>query len=114
MTNGADVFNGGAGTDTVSYALRTVAVVALIDGVAHSGESGENDKVMADVENLTGGAGDDTLTGSVGNNVLDGGAGNDTLNGLAGNDILRGGAGNDTLNGGDGDDVFDEGAAAER
>ena len=111
-TSGADVFNGGAGIDTVSYAARTNAVTVSIDGVANDGESGELDKVMADVENITGGAGDDTLTGSTADNVLDGGAGNDTLNGLAGNDTLRGGAGNDIMNGSDGDDTFDEGTAS--
>ncbi|CAN5305188.1 calcium-binding protein [soil metagenome] len=111
-TSGADIFNGGAGTDTVSYTARTNNVVALIDGVAHSGETSETDKLMADIENITGGGGDDTITGSAVDNVLDGGAGNDTLNGLAGNDTLHGGAGNDTMNGGDGSDRFDEDTAA--
>ena len=111
-TSGSDVINGGAGIDTVSYASRTTAVTVLIDGVAHSGEASENDKLMADVENVTGGAGNDTITGSVQDNVLDGGAGNDTLNGLAGNDTLKGGAGNDIENGGDGNDRFDEGTAS--
>jgi Ca2+-binding RTX toxin-like protein len=111
-SNGADIFNGGAGTDTVSYASRTVAVVVLIDGIAHSGEALETDKVMLDVENVTGGAGNDTITGSVGDNVLVGGAGNDTIFGGLGNDTLRGGAGNDILHGDGGNDTFDEEAAA--
>jgi Ca2+-binding RTX toxin-like protein len=87
-------------------------VTALIDGVAHSGESGENDKIMADVENLTGGTVGDMLTGSSSDNVIDGGGGNDTIFGGAGNDTLKGGAGNDALNGDLGDDRFDEGTAA--
>ncbi|HEY4056841.1 MAG TPA: calcium-binding protein [Kofleriaceae bacterium] len=110
--SGGDTFNGGAGSDTVSYASRTVMVTALIDGVAHSGESGENDKIMADVENLTGGTVGDMLTGSSSDNVIDGGGGNDTIFGGAGNDTLKGGAGNDALNGDLGDDRFDEGTAA--
>ncbi len=110
--DGADTFNGGAGTDTVTYAARTNPVTVLIDGVAHSGETAENDKLMADIENVTGGAGADTITGSASDNVLDGGAGNDTLNGLAGNDTLHGGAGNDAMNGGDGNDRFDEDTAS--
>jgi Ca2+-binding RTX toxin-like protein len=59
---------------------------------------------MIQVENLTGGTGDDVLTGSFDNNLLIGGAGNDTLIGLNGDDTLIGGGGNDVLNGGLGDD----------
>jgi Ca2+-binding RTX toxin-like protein len=111
-SNGADVMNGGAGTDTVSYASRTVAVVVNLDALANDGEALELDKVMLDVENVIGGDGDDTITGSALDNVLDGGAGNDTISGGLGNDTLRGGAGNDVLHGDAGDDIFDEGTAA--
>ncbi|HTE55816.1 MAG TPA: calcium-binding protein [Kofleriaceae bacterium] len=111
-TNGADVMNGGAGTDTVSYALRTNPVVVNIDATANDGETGEGDKVVSDVENATGGAGVDTLTGSVSNNVLDGGAAIDTISGGDGNDTIRGGAAADILTGGNGDDTFDEGSAS--
>jgi Ca2+-binding RTX toxin-like protein len=65
--------------------------------------------------NVTGGAGDDTLTAGPGNATADGGAGNDVviagpgndvLIGGAGNDILIDGPGNDTLQGGDGADLY--------
>ena len=110
LPSGADVMNGGAGLDTVSYAGRSGDVTVVLDAIANDGESGEHDKVMLDVENVTGGAGNDTITGSPIDNVLDGGAGNDTISGGAGNDTLRGGAGNDTLRGDAGDDRFDEAA----
>jgi Ca2+-binding RTX toxin-like protein len=64
---------------------------------------------------VTGGAGNDRLTGNALDNLLVGGAGNDKLQGLAGNDtlwgglgddILTGGVGNDTLWGGLGDDIL--------
>lgn len=42
-------------------------------------------------------AGDDTLTGTSGNNQMLGGQGNDTLSGSGGADVLYGGAGNDTM-----------------
>ena len=59
--------------------------------------------------NLFGGAGNDTLIGGSGADLLFGQAGNDTLLGKGGNDFLFGGADNDTLTGGDGDDqVFGE------
>lgn len=55
---------------------------------------------------LYGEAGNDTLNGGSGNDILYGGTGNDTLNGGNGNDALHGEAGNDTLNGGGGDDEY--------
>jgi Ca2+-binding RTX toxin-like protein len=110
--NGADVIHGGAGSDTVSYRSRTAAVSISLDGLARGGEPGELDRIMTDVENAIGGAGDDTITGSSADNVLDGGPGNDTIAGGAGNDTLRGGPGDDTLRGDAGDDTFDEGASA--
>jgi Ca2+-binding RTX toxin-like protein len=110
-SNGADVMNGGAGTDTASYASRTLAVTVNLNANADDGESGEGDKVVNDVENVTGGGGMDALTGSTSNNILDGGANVDTINGGDGSDTLRGGAGADILNGGNGDDTFDEGSA---
>jgi Ca2+-binding RTX toxin-like protein len=108
--DGQDVFNGGPGRDTVTYYGRTTALTITIDGAANDGQAGENDNVKADVENVTGGSGDDHLTGSPENNSLDGYGGSDTLDGLAGDDVLSGGSsyvdasGADTLNGGDGND----------
>ncbi|HEX2552566.1 MAG TPA: calcium-binding protein [Microvirga sp.] len=59
--------------------------------------------------NLFGGAGDDTLTGGSGGDMLFGQSENDTLLGKGGADFLFGGTGNDILTGGDGDDqVFGE------
>ena len=72
---------------------------------------------IANIENVTGGSGNDTLLGNDADNDLLGGAngGADTLNGRggadnlaggSGNDILIGGAGNDTMNGGNNLDTF--------
>jgi Ca2+-binding RTX toxin-like protein len=108
--DGADVYNGGAGIDTMSYAGRSAAVVVSLDGVALDGEDGELDNVKTDVEDIIGGSGNDTLTGSASDNVLTGGAGNDTLYGLAGNDTFDEGAvatGSDTFHGGPGVDTVD-------
>ena len=82
----ADVLNGGGGTDTATYASRTAAITADIDGTADDGEAGEGDNIATDVENLTGGTGADTLTGDADANVLDGGANADVLNGGGGTD----------------------------
>ena len=58
------------------------------------------------IENATGGAGDDAMTGNVVGNALVGGAGDDSLSGLNGADTLSGGEGADTLDGGDGKDLL--------
>lgn len=62
---------------------------------------------------ITGGAGNDTLTGSVAIDTINGGAGNDTIDGGAGADILNGGEGNDTITGGAGIDTLTGGAGAD-
>lgn len=58
------------------------------------------------IENATGGAGDDALTGNGVGNTLTGNAGADRLLGGLGSDRLIGGAGADSLSGGKHADVF--------
>ncbi len=110
---GGDTFNGGAGTDTVDYSERTLALAVTMDGVtADDGQdvADEGDNVKVDVENVTGGTAGDTITGNLLANVLAGGAGVDVLNGGAGDDTFYEGDaanGGDTFNGGDGTDTVD-------
>jgi Ca2+-binding RTX toxin-like protein len=96
---GADTMNGGDGDfDVVSYADRTTPVQISLDGRRNDGARGEGDLIGADVESLTGGAGDDTVRGSADANVLDAGAGDDLVDGGGGyHDVLYGRAGNDTI-----------------
>jgi serralysin len=56
-------------------------------------------------EDVTGGAGADTLVGNLKANRLSSGGGDDLVDGLAGKDTLTGGFGADTLRGGEGRDV---------
>jgi Ca2+-binding RTX toxin-like protein len=59
----------------------------------------------AQIENISAGAGNDTLTGNnLGNTIL-GGGGLDTIFGGSGNDVMEGGDGADNLNGGVGIDA---------
>ena len=109
-----DVFGGGAGTDLVDYSGAGDAVNVSLDGVANDGVAGDGDNVGVDVEDITGTAKADTLTGSAAANELDGGDGNDTLTGLAGADGLTGGRGSDTLDAGPGIDALAGGAGADR
>jgi Ca2+-binding RTX toxin-like protein len=103
---GTDNVIGGAGTDLADYSARTENLKLDLDGLADDGAAGENDKLFADIENLTGGKGNDWIVGSGANNVIRGGAGNDTLEGSSGNDSLYGDAGIDKLYGQSGDDTF--------
>ena len=83
---GPDTIEGGANVDTVMYnrGEDEHVRVSLFDNVANDGELGEGDNVKSDVENASGGDGNDTLTGSAGPNGLYGGRGHDTLYGGAG------------------------------
>jgi Ca2+-binding RTX toxin-like protein len=101
---GADDLIGGSGVDTVTYHARAAAVRASIDGIPDDGnasdqdpDTGRRDNVHIDVENLLGGAGNDTLIGSPANNLLDGRQGDDLLDGRAGADIMFGRSGTDTV-----------------
>ncbi|HEX8101996.1 MAG TPA: calcium-binding protein [Solirubrobacteraceae bacterium] len=109
---GADAMNGGTGIhDAASYDDRTTAVTARlatndVSGNADDGSAGARDDIAADVEDLVGGGGDDTLTGTDGPNLLRGGNGNDTLAALGGADRLEGGSQDDVLTSGPGSDVL--------
>ncbi len=92
---GADALNGGTGIDAADYSARTGDLSIDNDGLAD--DAGEGDNVKIDVENITGGSGNDTLVGSSVANVLDGGPGNDTLRGGLAGDTFAGGAGTDTV-----------------
>jgi Ca2+-binding RTX toxin-like protein len=58
------------------------------------------------IEEVRGGAMNDTIRGNSNTNVLRGGLGNDLLDGKSGVDLLDGGLGNDDLNGGTENDFF--------
>ena len=96
--DGDDEYYGGSGRDTIDYSKRTNGVsVTPDDGLANDGEPGEADYVDEDVENLTGGAGDDVLIGTSERNTLTGNDGDDSLYGGPDLDKFYGGAGNDVI-----------------
>ncbi len=85
--------HGGGGVDTLNYTnLNTSVTVSLLTNTATHVSGG-----ISNFENVTGGNGDDILTGDVNANVLIGNGGSDTITGGAGNDTLDGGTGNDLL-----------------
>jgi Ca2+-binding RTX toxin-like protein len=100
----------GGGVDTIDVSgWSTSSTITLVAG-SYSSVNGMTYNLGiaydCDIENVTCGAGNDTITGNDLNNILIGGAGNDTINGAIGADLIDGGAGNDTLNGGDGVDII--------
>jgi hypothetical protein len=108
---GPDELDGGAERDTVLYGARAAGepVEVSLDGVANDGgavDGGARDNVRSNVENVVGGAGADTLTGSAVRNALTGGRGADGLNGLGGDDTIRanGDGSTDTISCGTGRD----------
>ncbi|MDA0185070.1 hypothetical protein OJ997_32500 [Solirubrobacter phytolaccae] len=70
--------------------------------------------VVVNVENATGGAGDDRLSGTAGVNWLEGGAGDDVLLGRGGADRLDGESGDDRVDGGAGADQLEGGPGRDR
>src|SRR5205807_26219 len=68
--DGNDTLDGGGGTDTASYATAAGAVaVNLASGTSFGAAGGDT---LTSIENATGSAYADTLTGNSGVNVLDG------------------------------------------
>jgi acetyl esterase/lipase len=78
----------------------------------------DNDGVLDSADacplTISGTAGNDTISGTSGPDVIDAGAGNDIIHGLGGNDRICGGDGNDILGGGAGKDKLIGGPGADR
>lgn len=106
---GADVVDGGGGTDQVDYRREwtggngvtvvlggTVAVNGVTAGTARD-VSGAID-TLSNIEDVRGTDGSDAIVGDNGANLLRGEGGGDNLTGNGGNDTLHGGAGFDRAN----------------
>jgi Ca2+-binding RTX toxin-like protein len=123
------VFGGTSGNDTISFTLtQNDTIKVTLNGVQQGsvfnptghliayGQDGD-DTIQVD-SNISlptvfyGNAGNDTLKGGNGANILLGGDGNDTLVGNNGRDLLIGGTGADTLSGGNGDDLLIAGSTS--
>ncbi|MHC4879576.1 MAG: calcium-binding protein, partial [Planctomycetota bacterium] len=125
---GADSLSGGSGDDLLTELVSGI-VVLRVDSMDHQTEgvvdqvaaeefqrvqlqgSRHNDSIDAreypGIVIVHGGAGDDSLTGSIYSDQLDGGHGDDLIDSWKGNDVLRGGDGRDTLIGGVGRDTLE-------
>ena len=99
-----DIFDGGAGFDTVSYARSAAGVVGSIGAITTDGRGGKD--TLLNIDRLIGSAFADRLTGDNRANVIDGAGGEDKIFGLGGDDELHGGDGNDEIDGGIGNDML--------
>ena len=106
---GENTLIGGDGIDTVDYG-RFAGGVSVFLGDEYPGfsrgGSGPDGDYLAEIENVTGSRGADTISGNNQDNRLVGGGGDDTLAGGSGDDVLDGGAGADAMSGGEGDDSY--------
>lgn len=120
---GNDAIDGGIGLDTVRAAANNARIafagltgIEAIDGGAFLGVKvvgTDGDDLIAfktttltNIAGISGGDGNDIITGTAGDDTLYGDDGDDILNGGNGNDNIYGGKGHDVLNGGSGDDSF--------
>lgn len=105
----AEVLDGGLGADT----LNTTSFAADYQVNLATGLTSHTGEAFTNFENLILGDGNDTATGTAGDNEIFGGKGNDTVFGGAGQDILTGGLNKDTLKGEGGDDILNGGGGAD-
>jgi Ca2+-binding RTX toxin-like protein len=117
IANTASTIDGGAGIDTIilDYDPATLGGSTLRITMAEPGlltqplDGVLGDQFFRNIENVTTGAGADSLVGNSVANVLTSQGGNDYVDGAGGNDTLYGGDGSDTLLGSAGNDVVDGG-----
>lgn len=104
-----DRYEGGPGSDGLSFPGRRRGVRVDLG----AGRTGDGD-LLADVERVNGGLGDDVLAGTDERDSLYGAAGDDVLVGRGGPDRLAGASGADGIDGGHGDDELDGGSGADQ
>ena len=114
-----NVFNGGSGTDSISYQPRDDDNVVGGSGVGIDlgqgfAQTGANRfERLISIENAAGTNAGDEIFGSGGANVLKGLKGDDAIAGRGGKDVLVGGRGMDLLQGDGGADRFDFNSTSE-
>ncbi|MEP4337091.1 MAG: calcium-binding protein, partial [Roseobacter sp.] len=99
LTTGATVTMTGAEAGTLTDGTDTATFSQIEDiSLTNQGDIFDGTAIVSGVD-ISGGAGDDTMTGGSGEDTLDGGSDDDTIEGGAGNDDIVGGDGSDTIYG---------------
>jgi hypothetical protein len=114
--NAFAIFNGGSlsgevdggvgGNNWLDYAAYTTAVTVNLATNTATGIDGGLAGGIANIRDVRGGQGGDTLTGNALGNILIGGAGPNSITGGTGRSLLIGGKGKDTVTGGSGNDLL--------
>ncbi|MDX0605063.1 calcium-binding protein [Sinorhizobium medicae] len=88
--DGADFLDGGEDSDTADYSDKTAAIAVALNGgnLVTVSVGGIAEDLIAKIENIVGGSGDDTITGDTAANTFRGGLGADVLDGGAGSDTV--------------------------
>ncbi|WP_082477726.1 calcium-binding protein [Methylobacterium sp. Leaf93] len=94
---GFDYIDGSDGVDSAVYSRSLSAVSVDLTGSTRNSGGDALDDTLINIENISGSAFGDRLTGNGGDNTLTGGGGNDTLVGMGGADTLEGDEGDDRL-----------------
>jgi Ca2+-binding RTX toxin-like protein len=97
---GADTLNGGADVDWADFSASAAPVAVDLNSARDDGAQARD--LVAETENVRGGAAADALRGDGGPNVLEGGAGDDFLDARSGEDSVRAGPGRDAVRSRDG------------
>lgn len=95
---GGDTIDGGAGTNTLSYEGSSVGVqINLSINQFNNGDAAGDS--AANIQNLTGSDGNDSLVGTGDSNIIRGGLGDDSIHATGSSDVdqVFGGAGNDNF-----------------
>ena len=96
--------NGSTATFTDVEEIDATEHDDIVDFSAVTEQDGVTVDASAGDDSVAGGGGDDVLDGGTGNDTASGGVGNDLIYGGQGDDSLTTGTGNDTLYGGEGND----------
>lgn len=109
---GSDILIGGLGQDTLRYNTHDGAVDAnLTTGRVNGGALGIDS--VSSFEYFIGSSYADTVTGTAGDETIDGGTGNDVLLSREGADRIYGSGGDDLIDGGSGADLLYGGAGSD-
>jgi Ca2+-binding RTX toxin-like protein len=110
LTGGSSI-TGGSGTNTISFERITASIYLDLrnDDLTNPSWSASQTSsdtftvygdTVSNIQNITGGSGNDWICNTQGmNSVINGGPGDDTLHGWGGNDTIEGGPGADSMNG---------------
>src|SRR5690606_40271679 len=97
---GNDILDGagnGAAGDTFDASSSSNDLQIDLGAGTASGIDATSTVTLLNIENATGGAGDDLIAGSDADNLLAGNAGDDVFVASAGADVIEGGAGTDSV-----------------